>query len=139
MTVLTFFDYNCKTNFIRFLNNRSIKMLAKRKIKMKNIITIIALTVFTMVSVPTVASAGAKKGQKIFKKKLRKKCGFSGVRFAKHHTQGEWEEIFDDGKFAIEAKKICPRLKLKKIKPSWWEDIYEFSYMYAKDGKIPKC
>jgi len=106
---------------------------------MKKMIAIIALALFTMASVPTVASTGAKKGQKIFKKKLRKKCGFSGVRFARHHTQGEWEEIFDDDKFAREAKKICPRLKLKKIKASWWEHIYEFSYKYAKDGIVPKC
>jgi len=106
---------------------------------MKKIITIITLTIFIMVSLPTVATAGAKKGQKLFKKKMRKKCGFSGVRFSRHHTQGEWEEIYDDGKFQKEAKKICPRLKLKKIKPSWWKHIYEFSYTYAKDGKIPKC
>ena len=102
-------------------------------------IAIIALALFTMASVPTVASTGAKKGQKIFKKKLRKKCGFSGVHFARHHAQGEWEELFDDGKFSKEAKKICPRLKLKKIKSSWWKDIYEFSYKYAKDGIVPKC
>jgi len=106
---------------------------------MKKIITLIVMALFVMVSTPSIATAGAKKGQKIFKKKLRKKCRFSGVKFARYHTQGEWEEIFDDGKFPQEAKKICPRLKLKKIKPSWWEHVYEFSYMYAKDGKVPKC
>jgi hypothetical protein len=88
---------------------------------------------------PTLAVAGAKKGQKLFKKKFRKKCGFSGVRFARNHTQSEWEEIYDNGNFPQEAKKICPRLKLKKIKPSWWQHVYEFSEKYAKDGVVPKC
>ncbi len=106
---------------------------------MKKLLTIIALAFFTMTTITTVASASEKKGQKLFKKKFRKKCKFSGVRFARHHTQGEWEEIYDDGKFAKEAKRICPRLKLKKIKASWWKHIYDFSYLYAKDGKIPKC
>jgi len=100
---------------------------------------VLSLAILITMSLPIVASAGATKGQKIFKKKFRKKCRFSGVRFARNHTQGEWEEIYDDGKFPSEAKKICPRLKLKKIKPSWWKHVYEFSYTYAKDGKIPKC
>jgi len=108
---------------------------------MKKGLTILALAVITTISMPTVAAAatGAKKGQKIFKKKFRKKCGFSGVRFARNHTQGEWEEIYDEGVFQKEAQKICPRLQLKKIKPSWWKHVYEFSYTYAKDGKVPKC
>ena len=106
---------------------------------MKKILSIFVLAAMTMVTVPTVASAGTEKGQKLFKKKFRKKCKFSGVRFARHHTQGEWEDLYDDGDFPKEAKKICPRLKLNKIKPSWWKHVYEFSYTYAKDGKIPKC
>lgn len=94
-----------------------------------------ALTVLGTTSV----SAGVPKGQKIFKKKFRKSCKFSGVRFARHHTQAEWEDIYDNGEFENEAKRICPRLKINKIKKSWWKEVYEFSYMYAKDGKIPKC
>lgn len=76
---------------------------------MKKIISVCTLIIFTLVSMSVTVEAGATKGQKIFKKKFRKKCGFSGVRFARYHTQGEWE------------------------------DVYEFSYMYAKDGKVPKC
>ena len=106
---------------------------------MKKIMTIVVLALFVMASIPTVAIAGANKGQKIFKKKFRKKCGFSGVRFARNHTQVEWEDIYDDGKFPEEAKRICPRLKLDKIKLSWWEHVYEFSVKYAKDGVVPKC
>lgn len=108
---------------------------------MKKGFIVMVLSMIAVVGLPTMASASTpeKIGQKIFKKKFRKKCGFSGVRFARNHTQGEWEEIYDNDTFPEEAKKICPRLKLNKIKPSWWKPVYEFSYTYAKDGKVPKC
>lgn len=106
---------------------------------MRKIIVMLTLALFVMVSMPTITTAGATKGQKLFKKKFRKKCGFSGVRFARHHTQSEWEDLYDDGKFPQEAKRICPRLKLNKVKPSWWGHVYEFSVTYAKDGIVPKC
>jgi len=83
---------------------------------MKKMLTILAMAFFVFATMPTVASAAsAKKGQRIFKKKFRKKCGFSGVRFARNHTQSEWETIYDAGKFSAEAKKICPRLKLNTL------------------------
>jgi hypothetical protein len=106
---------------------------------MKKILTILALFFFVSATIPTTVMAGAKKGQKIFKKKFRKKCGFSGVRFARSHSQAEWEVLWDEGKFQDEAKKICPRLKLEEIKPKWWKHIYDFSHKYAKDGIVPKC
>ncbi|WP_295421551.1 hypothetical protein [Sulfurovum sp.] len=105
----------------------------------KKLFTIVISSFFITATIPTFAVAGAKRGQKIFKKKFRKKCGFSGVRFARNHTQAEWEEIYEEGKFSQEAKKICPRLKLEKIKNSWWKDVYDFSEKYAKDGIVPKC
>jgi hypothetical protein len=101
--------------------------------------TVLTLVAFSMMSTPTMATADVKKGQKIFKKKFRKYCRFSGVKFARYHTQDEWEEIYDDGKFKAEAKRICPRLKVNRIKKSWWKNVYEFSYKYASDGVIPKC
>lgn len=101
--------------------------------------TLVTMALFIMASTPNVVNADASKGQKLFKKKFRKKCKFSGVRFARNHTQAKWEDIYNDGKFPEEAKKICPRLKLDKIKPSWWEHVYEFSVKYAKDGVVPKC
>jgi len=106
---------------------------------MKRLLTVLALAFFVAATMPTVAAASTKKGQKLFKKKFRKKCGFSGVRFARNHTQAEWETIYDSGKFPAEAKKICPRLKVKKIKSSWWKHVYEFSVKYASDGVVPKC
>ena len=106
---------------------------------MKKLLTVLALSFFVLASMPTVVSASSKKGQKIFKKKFRKKCGFSGVRFARNHTQSEWENIYDKGKFPKEAKRLCPRLKVEKIKSSWWKHVYDFSKKYASDGVVPKC
>ena len=107
---------------------------------MKKLVTALTLVAFAMVSTPTVATASVAKGQKIFKKKMRKYCGFSGVRFARMHTQDEWEELWEDGEFKDETKKLCPKLPLKKIKKSWWEHIYEFTYEYGAGGShVPKC
>ncbi len=106
---------------------------------MKKLLVAFFVITLTMVTFTTTATAGASKGQKIFKKKFRKYCRFSGVKFARHHSQDEWEEIWEEGKFKVETKKICPKLKLKKIKDAWWEDVYEFSYKYASDGVVPKC
>jgi len=108
---------------------------------MKKLLVAFFVITLAMMTVSTTASAGAnaKKGQKIFKKKFRKYCKFSGVKFARNHTQDEWEEIWDDDRFSEEAKKICPKLKINKIKKSWWESVYEFSYKYARDGVVPKC
>lgn len=106
----------------------------------KLLVAIVVIALGMMVGTTTVSAAsGATKGQKIFKKKFRKYCKFSGVKFARNHTQDEWEEIWDEGMFQKEAKRICPKLKLNKIKNSWWESVYEFSYKYASDGVVPKC
>ena len=107
---------------------------------MKKLVTALSLVAFAMVSTPTVATASVAKGQKIFKKKMRKYCGFSGVKFARMHTQDEWEEIYEDGDFQKETKKLCPKLDVKKIKKSWWDHLYEFTYEYGAGGShVPKC
>ncbi len=111
-----------------------------KELGMKKMMLLASIILFAMVGTPAIASSDLVKGQKLFKKKFRKSCRFSGVRFARYHTQDEWEEIYDGGKFKSEAKKICPRLKLNKIKPSWWKYVYKFSYEYAKDGsRVPHC
>jgi hypothetical protein len=106
---------------------------------MRKFLTLLVLALFISATVPTAVMASAKKGQRIFKKKLRKKCGFSGVRFTRTHTQREWEEIYESGNFKKETQSICPRLKVEGIKKSWWKHLYDFSYKYAKDGAVPKC
>jgi len=88
----------------------------------------------------TSLSADAVKGQKLFVKKLKKDCGFTGAVFAAKHTQDEWEEINEAGKFKEEIGVICPKVNLDKIKDSWIDDIYDFSYEFASDsGNVPSC
>ena len=110
---------------------------------MKKLLVVLSLLMFTGLSTDVMAKSHKsqlKKGQKIFKKKFRKYCGFSGVRFARKHTQDEWEEIYDDDKFQEEVKNICPKLKLKKIKKSWWEPVYIFTHEYGEGGShVPHC
>ena len=84
------------------------------------------------------ASADIKKGQKIYLKKLKAPCTISGAKFAHSHTQDEWEAIHEAGKFTVEVKKICP--KVKKVKEKYVPHLYDFVYEYAKDsGNIPSC
>ena len=83
------------------------------------------------------ASADVNKGKKIYMKKLKTPCGFTGAKFARIHTQDEWEAIKEAGKMGEEIKRICPKSQLK---PKYENDIYDFSYEYAKDsGNIPSC
>ena len=85
----------------------------------------------------TTASADSNKGKKIYMKKMKCSCGFSGAKFATKHTQGEWEKIKGAGKFSAEAAKICPGLKLKD---KYVNDVYDFAYEFASDsGNVPSC
>ena len=93
---------------------------------------LLGLAVFT-----TTASADANKGKKIYMKKMKSSCKFSGAKFATKHTQGEWEKIKGAGQFAAESAKLCPGLKLKD---KYVNDVYDFAYEYASDsGNVPSC
>jgi len=98
-------------------------------------LAVAALLGLTLLS--TTAFADVKKGQKIYLKKLKDKCGFTGAKFSHKHTQDEWEAINEAGKFAAEVKKLCPKAT---IDPKYIPDVYDFVYEYAKDsGNIPSC
>jgi len=85
----------------------------------------------------TTASADVKKGQKLYMKKMKATCGFSGAKFSAKHTQDEWKQINDEGKFAAEAAKLCPGVKLKD---KYVPHIYDFANEYASDsGNVPSC
>jgi len=85
----------------------------------------------------TTASADAKKGQKLYQKKMKAACGFSGAKFAAKHTQDEWEKIKGAGQFAAEAAKICPGVKVKE---KYVPHLYDFAYEFASDsGNVPSC
>lgn len=104
---------------------------------MKKLMGIVALSLLISIVIPTNVMAGVIKGQRIYKKMFYKKCGFSGIMFARHHLQEEWEDIYEKGQFAEEAKKICPKLATGTIKEKDWKEIYVYSVKYAKDGVPP--
>jgi hypothetical protein len=104
---------------------------------MNNFTKLAVAALLGMTLLSTTATADIKKGQKIFLKKLKAPCGFSGAKFAHKHTQDEWEAINGAGKFEAEVKKLCPKSKMKS---KYVPHVYDFVYEYAKDsGNIPSC
>ena len=104
---------------------------------MNNFAKLAVAALLGMTLLSTTATADIKKGQKIYLKKLKAPCGFSGSKFAHKHTQDEWEAINEAGKFAAEVKKLCPKAT---IKSKYVPHVYDFVYEYAKDsGNIPSC
>jgi len=88
----------------------------------------------------TVASANVAKGQKLYSKKLKKACGFTGAKMAAKHTQDEWETINSKGELAQEIKTICPNVTDKDVKEKYIPHYYDFFYEYASDsGNVPSC
>jgi hypothetical protein len=92
----------------------------------------------------TTASADAAKGQKLYQKKLKKVCGFSGGKFAAKHTQDEWTEARDNGSLGKMMTEACPAGKKffdsKKFKKRYSSHLYDFVNDFASDsGNIPSC
>ena len=85
-------------------------------------------------------SADSAKGQKLYKKKLKSACGFSGAAMAAKHTQDEWDEINDAGKMKDEIKTLCPSVKDKALKSKYLGNYYDFFHNFASDsGNVPSC
>ncbi|HIQ28547.1 MAG TPA: cytochrome C [Sulfurovum sp.] len=106
---------------------------------MKNItkIALGSLIGLTLLTISTDA-ASINKGQKIFSKKLKGACGFTGAKFAASFKQKEWEEIFKAGKMEEEARKLCPNIQVWEKK--WEVNLFEFVYEYGADsGNEPAC
>jgi hypothetical protein len=79
-------------------------------------------------------------GQKIFRNKLQKKCGFTASHWAHQHTQSEWEEFQENGTFKEELTTMCKRNITTIVKEKWMEPLYLFAVEYAKDsGNRPRC
>ena len=93
-----------------------------------------------LIGFTTSASANVAKGQKLYSKKLKKTCEFSGAKMASKHSQDEWEQIMEAGTLSGELKKICPSLKEKSLKDKYLEHYFDFFYEYASDsGNVPSC
>ncbi len=107
---------------------------------MKRLATILFAALLGVSFTATAAFASPEKGQRLYQKKLKKVCGFNGAKFAAKHTQDEWEEIEEAGKFEDEIQKLCPKYKKGYLKPSQLKHIYDFAYEYASDsGNVPSC
>ena len=87
--------------------------------------------------VPTLSMSDAKKGHRIYKKKLQRSCKFAGSIFARKHTQEEWEQIHKQNLFKEETKKICPQFDMGKLNDKQWKDLYDFSHKFGIGGEIP--
>lgn len=98
----------------------------------------LALGVVLALSTPVLMQANAIKGQKLFIKKYKESCGFTGGVMAGKHTQDEWEALNDNGEIENEMKKICP--KIDDVKDKYIPHLYDFYYKYASDsGNVPSC
>lgn len=105
---------------------------------MKTLLKIAVASAVVLSLTTTVASADAAKGQKLFSKKLKKKCGMTGAKMAAKHSQSQWETIQENGTLIDEIKTICP--KVTKVKEKYVPHFYDFFYEYANDsGNVPAC
>lgn len=105
---------------------------------MKTLTTLAVTITMVLLLGTTTASANTIKGQKLFIKKYKESCGFTGAVMAGKHTQDEWEALNDDNKIAEEMIKICP--SIKNVKEKFIPHLYDFFYKYASDsGNVPSC
>jgi len=105
---------------------------------MKTLLKVAMVGVIALGLSSTVLHADAGKGQKIFIKKFKKSCGFTGGVMAKKHTQDEWKKINDAGKLNEELLKQCPNAK--EAKEKYLPHLYDFFHNYANDsGNVPAC
>jgi len=75
----------------------------------------------------------ATRGKEIFLNRIKFHCDISDNEFLPIHTQDEWEDIVQAGKFKEEVLNICPKLK-DIYTDKWSADLYQFLYEYASDS-----
>jgi hypothetical protein len=112
------------------VSNNSKGILMKSILK----IIVIGITLFST----SLLAGNVEMGQKIYGKKLKDDCGFSGVKFTATHTPAEWQKIYDSGKLEAEIKSMCPNVK--EIKDVWLDHLQAFVYEFGKgSGNEPTC
>lgn len=92
----------------------------------------------------TASQADVSKGQKLYLKTLKSKCGMNGTKFATQHSQSELEDAKEEGKLVELFTNICPKaekvLNNEKFIEKKLPHIYDFAYEYANDsGNVPSC
>jgi len=91
-------------------------------------------------AVITPISADSAKGQKLYSKKLKSDCGFSGAVMASKHTQDEWDELGTGDGLKAEIKKLCPNVKDKALKDKYLPQYLDFFKEFGSDsGNVPSC
>ncbi len=81
----------------------------------------------------------ADKGKNIFIKNFKDLCETQGSKFAGNHSQEEWEELAEEGKFEKRIFELCPKTEASYQK-EWSPDLYQFYYENASDNEhIPEC
>lgn len=104
------------------------------------LLNIVIASALTLGITATSLSADSVKGQKLFSKLLKGPCEMTGAKFAANHSQEEWKQIKESGKFEDEIIKICPNVKAGDIKESIQEHLFDFSFEFANDsGNVPSC
>ncbi|MCV6607319.1 MAG: cytochrome C [Campylobacterales bacterium] len=106
---------------------------------MKNILKLVMAAVLLLGLSTVTASASVAKGQKLYQKKLKSACGFTGAAMAGKHSQDEWEAFHKSG-LDKEIRKLCPSVKDKSLKGKYLPHYFDFFYEYANDsGNVPSC
>jgi len=108
---------------------------------MKKILTTSLLTFLLSTSLNAnfdITKGDATVGLKLYKNRIKPSCNFlDELKLASKHSQDEWKEIAQSGKFRNEISNICSGLD-KSIKDSWLVNLYQFVYKNAKDsGCVP--
>ena len=104
--------------------------------------TSLLMSVLALGFLATTAQADINKGQKGYLKKC-KKCHGNGTKGASMKTQGEWNELFEDGAMLIiekhegsKAQKWFEGDAFKKLAPH----LKDFLHQYGSDsGNVPSC
>jgi len=66
---------------------------------------------------------------------LKKKCKpLSIKKFTQAHTQKEWKEIIESGRFEEEFKKLCPNYQPGSLTPQQVASLGDAAINYAKDS-----
>lgn len=78
------------------------------------------------------------KGQKVYLKVLKQRCGVSGAKFAIYHTQNEWTTMKEEGKIIEGIKEKCP--KVPDLSEEQQNYLFAFFNEFASDsGNVPSC
>ena len=77
------------------------------------------------------------KGKKLFVAKIKKqicKKKLSIKGFTQAHTQKEWKEIIESGRFEEEFKRLCPPYEPGMLTPKQVADLGDCAINYASDS-----